>query len=121
MFHAAANLGNKSEYGTLILDRLGRILNCGASVEKMFGASQFRLIGTRVSELISGLLLGGSSPSYRARYLACLCADDEWQEFEAMDAGGNEFAVEIKLSWRVTDGQEIFLLNVRRPEETRPS
>lgn len=121
MFHAAANLENRSEYGTLILDRVGRILNCGASVEKMFGASQFRLLGTRVSALISGLLLGGSSPSYNARYLACLCADGEWQEFEGMDTGGNKFAVELKLSRRTTDGQEIFLLNVRRPKEAIPS
>ena len=117
--HAVANLANKDDYGTLILDRLGRILSCGAPAEKIFGASQVRLMGRRISEFIAGLFLAGSSPSYNARYLVYLCADGEWRTFAATDADGQGFAVEINLSRVMTDGQEIFLLNVRRPEATK--
>lgn len=119
MFHAAANLVNRGEYGTLILDRLGRILSCGAPAEKIFGAGHVRLMGRRISEFIAGLFLAGSSPSYNARYLVYLCADDEWRKFEATDADGGGFTVELKLSRVTTDAQEIFLLNVRRPGETK--
>jgi len=114
MFHVAANFVNRDEYGTLVLDRVGRIISCGAPAENIFGASQVRLIGRWISEFIAGLLVGGSSPSYSARYLVHFSAGDEWREFEAKDAAGCGFAVEVKLSRMVTDGQEIFLLNVRR-------
>lgn len=119
MTHAAANLANKGEYGTLILDGWGRILSCGAPAEKIFGASHVRLMGRRISEFIAGLFLAGSSPSYNARYLVYLCADGEWRKFEATDDSGQGFAVELNLSRVTTDGQEIFLLNVRRPGETK--
>jgi PAS domain-containing protein len=117
LFHAAANLVNRDEYGTLVLDRVGRIISCGAPAEKIFGANTVRLRGRWISEFISGLLVGGSSPSYSARYLVYLCADDEWRKFEAKGADGYEFSVEIKLSRMIADGQEIFMLNVHRPEE----
>jgi PAS domain S-box-containing protein len=116
-FHPAATLLNREECGTLVLDGMGRIRSCGAAGERIFGASQVRLIGRRISEFIAGLFLGVSSPSYNARYLVYLCADGEWRKFEAVDAEGHGFAVELNLSRMTTDGQEIFMLNVRRPEE----
>jgi len=119
LIDAVANFATRGEYGTLILDRLGRILSCGAPAEKIFGASQVRLMGRRISEFIAGLFLAGSSPSYNARYLVYLCADGEWRKFEAMDVGGQAFTVELNLSRVMTDGQEMFLLNVRRPGETK--
>lgn len=118
MFRAAANLINRNAYGTLILDSLGRIRSCGATGEALLGASQVRLIGRRISDFVSGLFLGGSSPSYSARYLVYLCADGEWRKFQATDANGHGFMVELNLSRMMTDGQEIFLLNLRRPEES---
>ena len=119
--HAAANLVNGAQYGTLILDRLGRILSCGAPAEKIFGASQVRLVGRWISEFIGDLFLAGSSPSYNARYLVYLCADGEWRKFEARDADGQGFKVELNLSRVTTDGHEMFLLNLRRPEgDARP-
>lgn len=120
-FHAAANLDTRGEYGTLVLDGLGRIRSCGEAGERIFGASQVRLVGRRISEFISGLLLGGSSPSYNARYLVYLSADGEWRRYEAKDAEGRAFVVELNLSRMVTDGQEIFLLNLRRPEQVTHS
>lgn len=105
-----------SGHGTLILDSLGRILSCGAPAEKLFGASQVRLMGRRISEFIAGLSLGGSSPSYNARYLVYLCADGEWRKFSAKDVDGLGFPVELNLSRMVTEGREIFLLNVRRAD-----
>lgn len=115
-FHAA-NVAGMGGHGTLILDSLGRILSCGAPAEKMFGASQVRLMGRRISEFIAGLSLGGSSPSYNARYLVYLCSEGEWRKFSAKDVDGLGFPVELNLSRMVTEGQEMFLLNVRRAEE----
>lgn len=114
----AAGRAGAGEHGTLMLDRTGRILSCGAPVEKIFGASHGRLMGRQISEFIAGLLLGGTSPSYRARYLVYLCAIGEWRPFEAMDADGGRIAVEAKVSQMMTNGQEIFLLAVRRADAT---
>jgi len=119
VFRAVANLASREECGTLILDRLGRIRGCGAPAEKMFGTSQARMAGKRISEFIKGLHLGEGSPSYDARYLAYLSASSEWRRFEARDVLGLEFIVEVHLSRTAADGEEIFLLNVRRPEGTQ--
>lgn len=118
MLHAAANLVNWSEYGTLILDRLGKILSCGEPAERIFGASQVQLMGRPIADFIAGLLFGGTSPSYSARYLAHLCAGDAWRKFEATNALGQGFTVEINLSRRVTEGREVVVLNLRQPEDT---
>jgi PAS domain S-box-containing protein len=115
LFHAAADFVDRAGYGTLMLDRLGRILSCGELAEKIFGASRVRLMGRWISEFITGLFLGGNSLSYSARYLVYLSADGEWRRFEAKDASGLEFTVELNLSRTIADGQETFLLNVRRP------
>jgi PAS domain S-box-containing protein len=113
--HAAASLEISGEHGTLMIDHTGRILSCGAPAEKLFGASQARLIGRQISDFVTGLLLGGTSPSYRARYLVYLCADGGWRQFEAKDAHGGVFAVELSVSQMMANGREIFLLTVRRP------
>lgn len=116
-FHAAANFPDKDEYGTLILDHVGKIISCGAPAEKIFGASRDRLAGRWISEFITGLVRDGSSPSYCARYLAYLCTNGEWRKFKAADADGREFSVELNLARMVTDGREILVLNVRRSED----
>ena len=118
IFHAAATFERRDDCGTLILDRVGRILSCGTPAERMFGASQVRLIGNLISDFVAGLFLGGSSPSYNARYLVHLCADGQWRKYEARDADGQAFAVELNLAHMATPGSdhEMFLLNVRRPE-----
>ncbi len=120
VFHAAANFVNRGDYCTLILDRLGRILSCGTPAERIFGASQVRLVGRLISDFVAGLFLNGSSPSYCARYLVYLCADGEWRKFEAKDAAGREFTVELNLARMasVSPEREMFLLNVRRPEQS---
>lgn len=113
--HAAASLADGGEHGTLMIDRTGRILSCGTPVEKLFGTSQARLIGRSVSEFVDGLMRGGTSPSYSARYLVYLCTDGQWSRFEAKDVHGCAFAVEVNVSQMIANGQEIFLLTVRRP------
>lgn len=118
---AAAAIASRGGYGTLVLDSLGKILSCGEPAERMFGTSRGRLVGRGISEFIAGLFLDGSSPSYRARYLGYLCANGEWREFEAADADGHEFAVQLNLARMVTDGREIFVLTVRRPENLADS
>lgn len=72
------------------------------------------MVGRQIPEFIDGLFLNGSSPSYSARHLVYLCSDGEWRRFQATDAQGAHFAVELNLLRIVTDGQEMFLLNVRR-------
>jgi len=113
----AADAGDKVGYGTMVLDGMGRIRSCGERGERIFGTNKTGLIGRGISEFIGGLCLGGSSPSFSARYLVYLCGDGEWRRFDAVDAAGRRFVVEINLSRIATSGQEIFLLNVRRPEE----
>jgi hypothetical protein len=118
VFHAVANYANRDDYGTLILDRLGRIVSCGIPAERILGASQVRLAGCMISDFIAGLFLGGHSPSYSARYLVHLCADGEWRKFEARDVAGRPFAIELNMSRleMAGTGHEMFLLNLRRPE-----
>lgn len=118
--YAATGQEDDVEHGTLMLDRMGRILSCGAPVEKLFGAGQARLIGRQISEFIAGVLRGGSSPSYQARYLVYLCADGGWRQFEAKDIHGRAFVVEANVSQMMANGQEIFLLTVRRPALATP-
>jgi len=115
MFHVAAN--HRGEYGTLIVDRVGKILSCGTPAEDVFRAGHSRLAGRQIPEFIDGLFLAGSSPSYSARHLVYLCSDGEWRKFQATDAQGIRFSVELNLSRIVTDGQEMFLVNVRRAAE----
>ncbi|MBL8477870.1 MAG: PAS domain-containing protein [Sterolibacteriaceae bacterium] len=104
-------------HATLILDIRGRILSCGEPAARLLGASQARLMGRWISEFITGLFRAGSSPSFCARYLAHLCADDEWRRFEAVDGNGQPFLVDASLA-RMASGRstgKMFLLNLRRP------
>lgn len=101
------------QMGTLILDRMGRIVSCGEPVENIFADIQSRLIGREISEFIGGLCLGGTSPSYNSRYLDYLCGEGVWRKFEARDVVGEKFPVELSLSPIVTDGQRLFLLHLR--------
>lgn len=112
-FLPAANLV-AGPHATLVLDSVGRIRACDDSVEEILGSSRGKLLGRRICEIIAGLPLGGSSPSYCARYLVYLCAGGEWKRFEVQGGAGKKFAVELNLSRQVTDGQESFLLDVRR-------
>ena len=113
--YATANPSSNSDYAALAVDGLGRICACGTGVEDIFGASQSRLLGKPVSAFIAGLFRNGSSPKCSASYLAHLCVDNDWRQFEATDACGRGFSVEIKCSLMMTDGQEVLLLNLRRP------
>ena len=101
------------QMGTLILDRMGRIVSCGEPAENILADSQSRLIGRGISEFICGLCLGGTSPSYNSRYLDYLCGDGVWRKFEARDVVGEKFLVELSLSPIVTEGQRLFLLHLR--------
>lgn len=120
MFQVASHL-NGQDYGTLLLERGGLIASCGAPAERIFRARNSQMHGRHISEFISGLFLIGSSPSYSARYLVHLCTDGEWRKFQAKDVDGAGFMLELNLSRIVTEGQEMFLLNVRRAGEDRYS
>ena len=117
LFQVAAALGNGDEYGTLIVDRVGRIISCGVPAEQIFRVRHARMVGRQMPEFIDGVFLNGSSPSYSARHLVFLCSDDEWRTFQATDAQGVRFAVEVNLSRIVSDGKEMYLVNVRRAGE----
>lgn len=115
-FRAVANFVDRADYGTLILDRLGRIASCGASAERLLGACEARLIGRRIVDFIPDLLLNDSSPSFSARYLVHLCNGIEWCKFAARDSFGRPLAIEIKLMPMTSSGgeKELILLNLRR-------
>ena len=120
LVEAAANFVNRGDYGTLILDRLGRILSCGAPAERIFRTNQVRLIDHLISDFVAGLFPAESSQGDQQTCLVDSCVDSEWRRFVARDAGGQAFAVELKLVRVATPGldREMFLLNVRRPAPT---
>jgi PAS domain S-box-containing protein len=115
--HAAAKVANRHDYGTLILDRLGRVVSCGEPAERIFGAGYRDLAGKRISQFIDGLFPSGTSPSHGARYLVYRSGDGDWRRFKAKDVNGQDFTVELSLSRMATKDRELFLLNVRRPHE----
>lgn len=114
---ATANFVNRDDYGTLILDRLGRILSCGAPAERIFRTNQVRLIEHLISDFVAGLFPGESSPGDPQTCPVDSCVDGEWRGFVARDPDGLAFAVELKLVRVATPSldREMFLLNVRRP------
>lgn len=114
-FHAARKPANLRECASLVVDGLGNIRGCGTAAEDIFGANQSRLIGQRISRFIGALFREECSPSYNARYLAHLGADTTWREFQATDARGRMFGVEIIVSPVVADGRDVFVLTLRRP------
>jgi PAS domain S-box-containing protein len=109
-------LASHDAYGTLVIDRHGRIRSCGLTVERIFGLSQARMIGRQIADFVAGFTRSDSSPSYGARYFAYLTADDQWRRFAASEADGCRISVDIKLTRLLGDGEEVFLLNVHRPE-----
>lgn len=113
--HGAAGLEH-CQVATLILDRTGRIASCGEAVEAILGEAQSSLIGRGIAEFIGGLCLGGTSPSYSARYLDYLSGDGNWRGFEVRNAVDERFPVEIKLVPIASEGQRLFLLNLRNPK-----
>jgi PAS domain-containing protein len=110
-----ANLVDKSECVTLIVDGQGKIHGCDAAVENLFGTGHGVLIGQAVSAFIVGILFEGNTPGDNARQLARLCANHDWQKFEALSADGNGFSIEVNTARKITNGQEVFVLNLRRP------
>lgn len=114
MSQGAANL-MQAQFCTFILDRMGRIVSCGEPSERIFLEISSRLTGRGIADFIDGLCLGGTSPSYSARYVDHLCAETEWRRFAARDASGQRFFVELKLSPIVAEGERLFLLNLRHP------
>ena len=119
----APSFRSRKDSSTLVLDQYGRILSCSPSAERIFGTSQVAMLGRQVSEFVKGLFLSGSSPSYSARYLVHLCAGGDWRRFEARDASGQEFPVEINLARMasINTVRDMYLLDVRHVVPARMS
>lgn len=115
VFHAAAVLASKADYGTLVLDGVGTIRNCGTAAGELFGGDLADFYGLPISSLIADFSLSDTSVSYSARYLAHLCSAGGWRRFEAIDLNGCRFPIELCMSLIRTDGQDLILLNLRRP------
>lgn len=116
LYIGGKQIGN-DEYGTLIFDLSGRICGSGAAADNLFGAARGRITGREISEFIPCIQVDGGAAVYRARSLDSLCEISAWESFEAMDVLGRGFAVEILVSRRMTNGQEVFVLNFYRPGE----
>ena len=119
----APSFRSRKDSSTLVLDQYGRILSCSPSAERIFGTSQGAMLGRQVSVFVKGLFLAGSSPSYSARYLVHLCAGGDWRRFEARDASGQEFPVEINLARMasINTVRDMYLLDVRHVVPARMS
>jgi len=115
-FHAAAVMASKGDYGTLVLDGVGVIRNCGTAAGNLFGGDLADFYGQPISSLIADMAVSNTSPSYSARYIAHLCTEGGWRKFEATDIRGRHFPVELSMSLVRTDGQDLVLLNLRRAE-----
>lgn len=118
MYLSATAIASRTEHATMTLDGLGRIRDCGAAAEEMFGASRLDSIRRPSFKFIAGPSRGRSSPSYGARYLEYLCANGEWHEFEATGMGGRAFAVELSVQRTQTSGRELFAVHLRWPTQT---
>lgn len=111
---AAADVPNDDPPLTLVVDALGRICDCNATIEQLFRTSREQMIGRPVSAFIVGVLFEGCSLGETARQLARLCAEHDWQEFTALDAHGHSFPIEIYVTREMKDAQAVFVFNLRR-------
>ena len=114
--HTPMRIEDDCGCATLVLHRSGKILSCGSPAEMLFGASHARLMGRSINQFVAGLFINGSSPSFSARRLVYLCAEKGWSSFMARNIAGHQFPVEIKLSRMNSAGNELFMLNIRRPD-----
>jgi hypothetical protein len=115
----AALADSEVGFGTLILDRHGRILSSGDAVAQMLGENPSTLNGRDVADIVSGLCLGGSSARYRSGYLDYLAASPTWRELDAGKGRGSE--IWFRLSAIVAEGQRLFLLTMRRSSKDEPA
>jgi hypothetical protein len=99
------------EYGTLILDCLGRICGGGSVAGSVFGAGQ-SLNGWMISAFIPDILAEGSSDPESP---APPCESSDWHRFNAKDILGRGFDVEVRVSRKMTHGKPVFVLNFYRP------
>lgn len=114
--HATARLLNGGPHVTVVVDALGTICGCGAA-EDLFQAGQHDLVGRRISGLVVGVLFDGNMPDDATRQLLRHCAAGCWEKFEAIDARGRIFPLEVHVMRRVTCEQDAFVLNLRQPEK----
>ena len=111
----AEDLGaGEAMYGTLVLDRHGRIVSCGEAAAHFLCERANRLRGRDVADFVCGLSLGGTSARYRAGYLDYLAANPTWRELEVCSGIGGRSAAWFRLSPIVAEGQRLFLLAMRR-------
>jgi len=113
-FFLAARMANKDAYATVVLDQYGKIHSCGEAGERLFGANQFELNGQSISAFIVDFFLRVKSRSYLSRFASHLKENGRWREFRALDTRGRAFLVELSVYPLTTDGQDFYLLNLRR-------
>jgi hypothetical protein len=116
--HAAASAHvqvDSDEYGTLLINGLGRICGSGSAAEELFGAGRSRLTGQHIASFIPDIDLRERFPSHNVNYLSSLCGNPNWRQFDAMDILGRGFAIEIRVSPRMMDSLEAFVLDFRCP------
>lgn len=115
MLHPGFGDVGNHEYDTLIFDAYGRICGGGAAADSLFGAGRSRISGRLISEFIPDMRVAKTSPGHHALSAAALCERLDWQHIEARDVLGRTFTIAIRLSRRMTSGQEVFVLNFHRP------
>ena len=114
-YHPVCDPVANDDYGTLIFDGQGRICGCGAVADSLFGAGQRRITGQLIPDFIPDIHFGTHPSAYHAISLDAFCARSDWYHCEAMDILGRGFNVGIRVSRRITNGKEVFVLNFYRP------
>ena len=99
--------------GALVCDGRGLIVSCSDFAARLFGGGVEDLEGRAIWSLISGFLPNGTSPGFRARYLAHLSAYRGWRLFHATDHAGRRFPLELSMLKVASYSENLFLLNVR--------
>lgn len=104
----------QSRSGALVCDGRGLIVSCSDFAARIFGGAVDDIEGRTIWSLISGFLPNGTSPGFRARYMAHLSGYRGWRLFHATDHAGRRFPLELSMLKIESYSENLFLLNVRQ-------
>ncbi len=110
--------------GSLVVDRRGIVVSCSDAGVRLFGGDYADLEGVALGSLIDLFDLFDSIHSIASNdslldanisRIVWLCRDAEWRPFQAIDVYGRRFPVEARISKMQVEGDDMYLVNLRRP------
>ena len=112
--HAAKLPSPEAGLCALVLDIHGVITSCCDETALLFGDGPGNLLGRAIWYLVTNMTPSYTSPSFNARYIAAMSKDGRWRRFQAVDASGQRFPVELSISRVDDDDCDLFLVMLRR-------